>query len=866
MLEEGMALTAQGRRQAALADMESAAGSGIAGALARGREAQARQAEQAARSAFERSASPLRLGAGESTRVVEAVGGLCEAIQGVQVAWRNARGEHPDTTLRDQVLTTVLRHGALAGEQGVQGVERMRFIANGLKDAGVSENACERLKRAAEAVAECLDPSTEWRRGGVGRWRVIRANARAYANATWSVGLERAVRLVPGAERRNEALAILELGNDPEQRHRVVGERAADNAPVLVFGRQYPYDPERRDWDDCRRGTERWIQANPAVVVLEPDHEGHVLEGTGGKLLKQQLGEKHEGALGGLQVLRIAERLMVAGVNADGEVEILALGNDRKAAALEALVEGRSGWEAGSDPFGDGKSRAKRVPPEKARCTGMGEGAVYVVVDPAQIQGPGEERTRALVVGQDGQQALDVTSVAMTAAARLGGVRDVVIMAKALSQGDHYQRSQRYRNNEPVFETSVEGVKLPAMDPPAVHVGLLQSAAAVAAQGRGAEQSVVVRRGWPTDPRQSMARPTAHTPQAHFTIGLEELLDTVERVRETPTRARALTDEGPPGSRPRLQGKEVPEPGKAREDALKIAWLVPEDPWHPGGREGVEGAMAMLLSYSASGIKPPVGGEATKGYKLDLMVDHADRATKKALQQCIMRRYAEGGFGGPYNVDRSKGNAPTARLVKLDRRLEAGDADMVLVGGVHPSDPAHARYRQGLKEALEAGIPCIEFGRGIGVMKGQTALCGAPADRAIELGLTEEALAQVHVHPRTLKWVLDDAAGTEAGRGGRCFGLKRNEEEGVKVAAPRTLGDAAAAERSAAGLLRAMQVVAEREPVYRIMTGDVQWRRTPDEAGHEVDLSDLTLPPGKARQQAREMDPWEQGPAPAMAR
>ena len=105
--------TRMGERQAALADMQAGHGSPLD--RARGQESQGRAVEEAARAALERAAGPLRLGSGESTRVVRAVAGMADALKALHIEWLRQAGDG-DTGVRDRVLTQLLQRGPLGGE------------------------------------------------------------------------------------------------------------------------------------------------------------------------------------------------------------------------------------------------------------------------------------------------------------------------------------------------------------------------------------------------------------------------------------------------------------------------------------------------------------------------------------------------------------------------------------------------------------------------------------------------------------------------------------------------------------------------------------------------------------------------------
>ena len=182
--------------------------------------------------------------------------------------------------------------------------------------------------------------------------------------------------------------------------------------------------------------------------------------------------------------------------------------------------------------------------------------------------------------------------------------------------------------------------------------------------------------------------------------------------------------------------------------------------------------------------------------------------------------------------------------------------DLALVGGVDAVDPAHSQARQVLAQALEAGVPCIEIGRGLNVAKQAAVLFGAPADRALELGLEGAALEQRQVDPGAALAVLEHPREAAVGGTRSCFLLEGGEEGGLRIVPPIP-GDLDSPGRSAGALYQAMERAAgEGCPAYRV-TRSRDLRMGRGQEPH-VDRSDLTLPAGKPRVAQPQVAPWEE--------
>ena len=712
--------------------------------------------------------------------------------------------------------------------------------------AAPNDDIAERIVNGTAALARAVWPAEERNLGGTALWARIRNQTLAAGICAWEhainlAGGERTRTLAPSAEATTERSAerVREVLGAAATGRSAIAPRAGDASPVFAMLDQLPYDPERAEWSrskhnrlGCNHAIEGWVQRHAAVVAVLPGADQGLASSPSGRLLRAMATHTGDERMRELHWQWMARQIVVAGIDDDGYVVLRSPGTQATAHALRTLAEERD-WAPGSAPFGTDEMTPEA--PEDCLLAPEPGAPLFVVADPALMhRAPSEgddpeqvpffvESTRARAGHGKGCHP---ATVVLSAAARLGGARDVALLGKDLEQGDTFQYVPRRRGGELVLDRSGSAI----MDPPAVGVWLSQALVALEAQNRGSATRCVLWRTWSIEPTTDLiVAPRRDLGAVRTTPGLDGWLGGVHEARQSRTRERSRDDLGPKGRRYIERLRERPDPGRLREEALRVLLLVPSEPereHHDPARAAVRTLCALIRRQSEK------LHERHQPHKIDLIVPQGEEALREAVDTVVWSTAEHGGLGMTIETARVRAGAPSLRIVRTPIN---GPVDIALVGAIDATRSDHAMLRAAFAHAIEHEIPSVQWGSPWeSPEQGHGILFGDPQSRAHELALGGAALYQPTVRTSSASLVLSEAQNTQ----GECALVVR---EGVwdETPAPEP-GNRAEETECAALLASAVLRAGTRPPPWSVIRPGTRFEGAEHWRAHR---DDLRLPP-----------------------
>ena len=654
---------------------------------------------------------------------------------------------------------------AAGGGRMAQAHREAARLGRGLEEAGASRESAGAATRALEALCDELGPGTEVQK------QQPRERLRMREEASEALLRQCALGANGASQRTVELDSVLRKGLEaisyeerPVEKIAELGRaaRAPDASPAVAFIGTYPFDPanriydRRREYENTHRpaaneATRKWIDSNACVVPVLMDKHGKVIgDNASGKLFKawaedagEALGEReHERARA------LLERCAVAGY--DGKEERVTVRRIKRypsgevtcGALIEWLGEGRGDGTCAvevDDPVG--------VDPEQWDGATPAPGApVFVLVREQERCSPSSTATdrqaphhiESVTKAGPGQNAtVHPHALAITAAARLGGARDLWLMTGEIMLGKLFRESHRARGGAKGEKKTYEAL---------VSMPVHRAAANVSAMGAGAVR-VGVHAGapWNTSPELERRSPDLYERQ-------NRKKDDPLRYDAEGGRSTAIGEMEVWGETAEDRGHEIERRDildariRGREYPMRITCIC--------APESVEDIMELLAEARWDAV------EVTFPEPLWRLGDTAKNAREAA------RKHFPGGSGRAMPKDRVEVNPTQMSATEIVVGPGSTDAmgwrksDLVLLGDIDPTKAEHFEVMDWLAQAAREGSCTATIAttgkHNVFTKNAGWSLVWGSAQARHHAGLRGEASKESFVlaHERSAEWLL----------------------------------------------------------------------------------------------------------------